>query len=577
MKFISIIFISFLIILSNSFSYGRELPQKKHKHGQENKDVPQQNVSMLIDAKRAEIAGDHEKAEILFRQYTEKYPDDAVGYFELAQLLGARHDIAEAQKTIRQASKLDPGNVWYQLYDAEISQLNGDYKDAIGIYENIIRKHPDNLDYYYQLAALDMMAEEFGDAVKVYDQIEEKIGVTEEISIQKEKIFLQLKDLSKAQQELEKLVNSDPENTRYLSILAEFYVASGKPDKALEIYKKISGIDPNDPYINMSMADFYRKQGNRDKAYEYLKKGFENPNLGIDTKMNVLMTFYSVNDLYKDQKDQAFELAKILVAVHPQDPRSHSIYGDLLSQDKQYDKAKEEFLKVISLDSSKYVIWEEVLRLDLQTEQFDQAVGHAKSTIELFPEQPVPYLFAGIADFQLKKYDDAINSFLNGIKVVVNNDELLSQFYMYLGDTYHSVKNIEESDKYYQKSLDVKGDNAYVLNNFAYYLSLRNKDLTKAEEMARKAINLEPANSSFQDTYGWVLFKLGKFEEAKEWIGKAMQDTTGVSAEVLEHYGDTMYKLGDAASAVEYWEKAKLKGQGSDLLDRKLAEKKLIE
>ncbi len=578
MKLFSILSIVFLLLFSTPGTSGAWARQdKKPKKTQDKPDPTKQNVSLLIDAKRAEIGGDKEKSEMLYRKYIEKYPDDAVAYFELAQLLGAKKEAAETMKMIHRAVKLDPSNIWYQLYDAEVAQITGDYKEAIGIYENIISGDPQNLDYYYQLAALYLMVEQYNDAVKVYDQIEDKIGITEEISIQKEKIFLQTKDISKAQDELEKLAIAFPENTRYLSILAEFYLGTNKPDKALAIYQKISGVDPGDPYINMSLADFYRKQGNKEKAFEYLKKGFENPNLGIDTKMNVLMTFYSVNDLYKDQKEQAFDLARVLISVHPDDPRSHSVYGDLLSQDKQYVKAKEEFIKVISLDSSKYVIWEEILRLDLQTEDYTHLLDYSKRATELFPEQPVPFLFAGIAGFQLKKYDEALKAFQEGVKVVVNNDDLLSQFYMYMGDTYHSIKNIEESDKSYQKSLDLKAENAYVLNNFAYYLSTRNKDLSKAEIMAKKAVTLDPANPSFQDTYGWVLYKLGKYEEAKLWIGKALDDKDGVSAEVLEHYGDTLFKLGDTANAIDYWQKAKDKGPGSELLEKKISEKKLIE
>ncbi|MGE5425040.1 MAG: tetratricopeptide repeat protein, partial [Syntrophothermus sp.] len=305
--------------------------------------------------------------------------------------------------------------------------------------------------------------------------------------------------------------------------------------------------------------------------------GFKNPDLSIDTKITVLMTFYSVKDLYQDQKAQALDLARILVDVHPDDPKSHSIYGDLLSQDKKYDSARVEFMKAVSLDSSKYVIWEELLRLDLEAEDMKLLGEHSQKVIELFPEQPLPYLFSGLANYQLKDFNAAVNSLNQGAKLVVDNSELLSQFYMYLGDSYHALNNQAESDKNYQKSLDLKGDNAYVLNNFAYYLSIRNEDLPKAETMAKKAVTLDPENGSFQDTYGWVLYKLGKYEEARIWIAKALEEKDGPSAEVMEHYGDVLFKLGNTDQAIEFWQKAKTKGDGSKFLDKKIAEKKLIE
>ena len=188
-----------------------------------------------------------------------KYPDIATTYFELSRILVANKEIDQAIKYSEKAVSLDPDNVWYQLYLAEIRQRAGDFKDAIVIYENLSRKDPDNMDYYYQLAALYLSSERFLEAINIYDKIEDKIGITEEISLQKERIFLGLKKYDRAEQELENLVMAFPDESSYLSLLAEFYMANGKPEKALETYKKVAEVDPNDPYIHMSMADYYRK------------------------------------------------------------------------------------------------------------------------------------------------------------------------------------------------------------------------------------------------------------------------------------------------------------------------------
>ncbi len=148
---------------------------------------------------------------------------------------------------------------------------------------------------------------------------------------------------------------------------------------------------------------------------------------------------------------------------------------------------------------------------------------------------------------------------------MVGNDKMLAQFYSYLGDTYFQLKDNEHSDEAYEKALKIEPSNALVLNNYAYYLSLRNINLEKAEQMAKKAVELDPGNGSNQDTYGWVLFKLGRYEEAKEWIEKAIQ-TGEESAVVLEHYGDVLWKLGNKKDAVKYWEKAGKAGEGSEFL-----------
>lgn len=550
--------------------------RSKKKSNKQGKDL-ETNTGMLIEAKKEALIGNIEGAASMFKRYIDRYPQDPVGYFELARLEVDRKNLPDALNLAKQASELDPGNVWYMLFLAELYQSSSRYDEAIELMGKVIQKNPENLDYYYQLASLYLAVNKNTEAINVYNLIEEKVGISEEISLQKEKIYIYLVNLPKAEAELKKLIDAFPGESRYYSILAEFYMSNNLPDKAIGVYKKIAEIDPNNAYIHMSLADYYRKTGNKEKAFEELKLGFANPNLDVDTKVNILLTFYSINQLYTEMKGMAFELSKILVETHPLDPKAHSIYGDLLLQDKKYVEARESFLKVMSLDSSKYIIWEEILRLDVQLGEFQHLVKFSQRAIELFPEQPFSYLFSGIGSYQLKKFEEGLNTLNTGAKLVVDNNELLAQFYMYLGDTHHALKNDREAYRTYDKSLQLNDNNPYVLNNYAYYLSLNGESLEKAEQMARKAVNLEPDNSSFQDTYGWIMYKLGRYKEAREWIGKALEDKQGESGEVLEHYGDVLFKLGDQEQAMEYWVRAKKKGDGSGMVDKKIAEKKLIE
>ncbi|MEI7501095.1 MAG: tetratricopeptide repeat protein [Bacteroidota bacterium] len=532
------------------------------------------NNAQLIDAKKEAIIGNEKGALEMFRRYVDKYPNDPAGYFEMARLEAAQKNLDEAIRLTLEATKLDPGNIWYSLFLAEMYQSATHPREAIEIYEKVLEKDPDNLDYLYQLAALNLQIEKYGEAIKVYNLIEEKAGVSEEITIQKEKIYLHLNDLKSAENELQKLITAFPGESRYYSILAEFYISNNMPDKALVKYKKIAEMDPENAYIHMSLADYYRKTGNKDKAYGELKLGFANPNLDVDTKVSILLSFYTVNQIYNDLKEQAFTLSKILIDTHPKDPKVYSIYGDLLTQDKKYSEARDTFLKALTLDSSRYAIWEQVLRLDLQQSEFEHLLIYSNRAIELFPEQPLPFLFSGLSSLQLKNNEDALKSFNAGLKLVVDNTDLQSQFYMYQGDAFHALKNETESFNAYEKSLQLNYENPYVLNNYAYYLSLLGTDLEKAEKMSKKALALDSANASFQDTYGWVLFKQEKYSEAAKWILKALMNKEEPSAEVLEHWGDVLYKQGDAARGLEYWIKARQKGKGSDQLEKKIADKK---
>ena len=118
-----------------------------------------------------------------------------------------------------------------------------------------------------------------------------------------------------------------------------------------------------------------------------------------------------------------------------------------------------------------------------------------------------------------------------------------------------------------------------MLNNYSYYLSLRGDNLERAEELSARCNELEPDQANYQDTYAWILYKQGKFLQARDWLEKAVENGGGSNAVILEHLGDTHAKLNNITKALEFWNKAKEneKGDASDLLNKKIADKKLYE
>jgi len=142
-----------------------------------------------------------------------------------------------------------------------------------------------------------------------------------------------------------------------------------------------------------------------------------------------------------------------------------------------------------------------------------------------------------------------------------------------LGDAYHAIGKHEESDDYFELSLELDSENHFVLNNYAYYLSERNIQLEKAKIMSRKSNELHPDEASFQDTYGWILYKLGDYEKALNWLQKSELNGGNNSAIINEHIGDVYEKLGQRERALKYWKLASHIGGGSDQLLNKLKQK----
>ena len=532
---------------------------------------------LYLDANKQKILGNYEEATKLFLQCLEVNPEDAASMFELSRLYSRKGNLGEALKSAENAVKFDDTNPWYKILLAELYLDHYQYSNAVKIYSQLVKQYPDNIDYYYDWANSYIYAGKLMDAIKVYDIIEKKIGITDDISVQKKKIYLELNKIDEAAKEIQELILHYPDDPKYIAMLAELYMSNDMYEKAYDSYKKILEIDPENPFIHISLADYYRKTNNRDKAFEELKLGFENPKLDIDTKIQILLSYYTVSEFYSEFTENAFLLAEILLRVHPMEPKAYSIYSDFLVREEKYEEAREALRTVIKYDSSKYVIWDQLLRMDVELDDYESMAKTSQRAMELFPEQPLPYLFSGVSNFQLKNYDKAVKSLKRGAGFVVENDALLENFYTYLGDAYNQVKNFKESDDAYEKSLAIKPDNAYVLNNYSYYLSLRGENLDKAEKMAKKANDLNPGNASYEDTYAWVLYKLERYEEAKIWMEEALKNDGEKNPVLLEHYGDILFKLGMTEEAYEYWKKADNAGEGSEFLEKKIKDKKLYE
>jgi tetratricopeptide (TPR) repeat protein len=286
----------------------------------------------------------------------------------------------------------------------------------------------------------------------------------------------------------------------------------------------------------------------------------------------VLSSYFIITEKFPELRPQAFELCRELVQVHPDDARAHSIYGDFLFREEQYHEALEQYESAVAKDKSRFTVWNQLL-LTLN-ELDDAAMLNAKSTeaAEIFPQQPVLYLYKGLSFMQLKKYDDAVDALKAGLMITVENEALTVQFLASLGDSYHRLGRYDESDEAYESALKSDPDNAYVLNNYAYYLSIRKVKLTRAEEMARRCNDMNPGKPSYLDTYAWVLFQSGKTDEALLLIEKAIASGGDTNSTIVEHLGDIQWTLNKKDAAIESWKKAKSLGGEVVKLDKKISE-----
>ncbi|MBI2271645.1 MAG: tetratricopeptide repeat protein [Bacteroidetes bacterium] len=532
---------------------------------------------LFFNANKELMLGNFELATNLFLQCIKLDPTNATPMYELAKIYSYAGNKDKALELSGKAANIDQKNIWYQLLYADGLMAKKQYSQAIEIYQRIIKINPDRIDMYFELAETYMLANKPQEAIKVYDRIEEKTGITEEASIQKVRIYTQLKNTEKAVKELNKLIRLNPREPKYYGMLGEIYQNTGQKDKAMQTYNDLLKVDPENPYVHLSIAQHYFEAKQDAKGFEEYKLAFRNPKLDIDTKIKILLSYYAISENKPAVKDDALQLCKALIEAHPDEAKSYAMYGDFLYRDKKMTEARDAYRMAIARDKTKYAIWSQVLLIDSDLGDFDAMLFDSKQTIELFPAQPLGYFFNGIANIQKKEYKKGVEVLSEGKDYVVDNAPLLSQFYASLGDANHQLKEYKASDEAYEKALELDAKNTYVLNNYAYYLSLRKEKLLRAEEMSKKTVDLEPANNSFLDTYGWILYQMGNYEEAKKWIGKALDNEARGNGVILEHYGDILFKLGETEKAMGYWNDAKQKGGNSEFLDKKIADKKLYE
>ena len=504
-------------------------------------------------------------------------PDDAAALYEKSRLLSALSRNEEAYLLALKAKNIEPENKWYKMNFANLAMRMEKYDEYVKTYEELAEQYPDNFEFLSELAYAYFYTGDYKNAVKQYHKVEEQVGINEAIVNQIVNLYTRLEKYDKAVEEYEKLIKSDPENTHYYAVLAEYCAKNNMPEKALWAYQQIEKINPGDPYIHISMADFYRKQGDTLQSFEELKKGMANKNLDLQTKIQLLVSYYP-GKLTEEQQKQALELSRILMKTHPDDPASKSLYGSLLYQNQDYKEAKTVFKEILASDSlSNYSLWEQLLFCEYNLKEYNELAKDAETVTSLFPNQPLPYLLEGMGYYLLKDYKKAEKILETGKDFAITNPQLLSEFYSYLGEIYYQQKNYDACFKAYDKALEINPDNSLVLNNYAYYLSLRKQNLDKAAEMAKRAVNLDQKNSNNLDTYAWVLFQQGKYKEAEKWQKMALDNGGYDSGVVLEHYGDILYKLGDVDNAVKYWEMALAHKEHSKVLEKKIKERKYYE
>ncbi len=484
----------------------------------------------------------------------------------------------KAVEMLKRAVENDPENFTYKMTYASLLRNMGMFGEAVEVYEELVKKYPGKVELNFYLAEALTQLGEIDKAIDAYDALELSTGMNEALTMQKYKLYTLLEQPTQAFKEIEKLATKYPMEARYQLIMGDLYLEKGELDKAYNAYQKANEIDPADPYYIVSMANYYEAKNDKAAAETMIRDALVNNKLDVETKVRILSRYIIRLQQTQQGTGTVNTLFETLLEQHPEETELKLMYASLLIAQDKKEEAKFQLQLVTEMEPENPAAWQQLLNISLQSQDLPEVIRICKRCMELFPDAPEYYFYLGIAYYQQENYEEALNAYEDGLKIIPSeNMPLKSDFYGQIGDINYQINRMDKAFEAYDEALKYNEKNIVVLNNYAYFLSVANKDLKKAERMSAQTIKLEPDNATYLDTYAWIFFKQGNYTLAKFYIESALEKDKTNSTELIDHYGDILYMQGNKEKAVEQWKKAKEMGKNSEILDRKIAEEKYIE
>jgi tetratricopeptide (TPR) repeat protein len=520
----------------------------------------------FFDGMKEKMINNFIEAETAFRAAILVDPKNANVHYQMACVLLAQKKQDEAIFEAERAFNLETGNLWYSKFLIELYKSSRQFTEAVKVCE-LAYKTSKDVYFLQELAVLYNNKNDAKKALTVLNLIEKELGITEEISSKKEAIYLKSNKLKAAIKEIEKLCNAFPKEARYKGMLADLYMNANKEKEALAIYKQIQLADIKNGYSALSLADFYQRKKDTAAYYQQIVLAMQSQ-LEPNIKMQVLAMIIPTSFLGAAHRKLCKALIDTFITYHPNSPEPHIFNGDMALQERNFELARSHYWLALEMNRNNMMVWEQVLFCAQQIPNYNYLLSDCEKMIQAFPDYGVAYFYHSIAARQLEMMDSAVVSARMAVSLA-KDEEMVLQMLSNLGDIAHYAKQYETSDSAFEAVLALEPNSALSLNNYAYFLSLRNSQMDKALNMSKKSLELDPNNPSNLDTYGWILYSLDKFDEAKIYIEKSLKISPN-NAEVLDHLGDVFFRLGNKEEANINWRKAQSLGLNSAELQQKI-------
>lgn len=543
----------------------------------------------FLEAVRQKEKGEYSAAYDLYQRCLDIQPHSSAVRYELAQFYAADDKDSLTQANLEEAVSIDPDNYWYlqALGDFYLKEKQTDR--AIAVYESISARFPDKENALVGLLQIYTEKADYQNAVNTLSRIETLEGPSEQLTMEKVRLYLLMKQNTLAYKEMEDLCAKNPNDLRYRNLLANLYIDNGDTDKGMRLLGEILKEDSLNSSAHLTLASYYEKAGNDTLYNKEINTVLLNPDLDSDTRLNVMRSLIAKSE-QKAGKDSTriFHLFQEQLRMKQPNadlPMLCAQYMGLRKMPRTTIQPVLEQILSIAPDNmpARLQLLSYYAKPEAKDSDYEAIIKICTPAISYNPEELPFYYYLSIAYSQTNRKDEAIGYLEKGRKQITAKSDpgMVSDLYGMLGDLYFQKKMRQKAYVAYDSSLVYKDDNTMVLNNYAYYLSLYKERLDKAEEMSFRTIKSEPDNATFLDTYAWILFVKGKYTQAHIYIDQALRNGGDKESGIVEHAGDIYARLNRLKEAVDYWKKALKLGPDEAVrkikLQTKIRLKKYIE
>lgn len=533
----------------------------------------------FLEAMRMKGKNEYDAAFGLLRHCLDINPTASSALYEISQYYMFLRQVPQGQVALEQAVAFAPDNYWYSQGLVSLYQQQNELDKAAALLEKMVTRFPSKQDPLFSLLDIYSRQEKYNDVISTLNRLEKRLGKNEQLSMEKFRIYLQMKDDKKAFQEIESLVQEYPMDMRYQVILGDVYLQNGKKQEAYDAYQKVLAVEPDNPMALFSMASYYEQTGQKELYQQQLDTLLLNKKVTSDTKISVMRQVIAENE-QSSAKDstQVIALFDRMMKQDMDDPQIPMLYSQYLLSKNMEQEAVPVLEQVVDLDPTNKAARLMLVSAAVKKEDYKQIIKVCEPGIEATPDALELYYYLAIAYHQAEQGDSVLSVCNRALEHITpdTRKEVISDFYSIMGDIYHTKKQMTEAYAAYDSALVYNPSNIGALNNYAYYLSVERRDLDKAEEMSYKTVKAEPNNSTYLDTYAWILFEKGNYAEARIYIDNAMKNDGEKSDVIVEHCGDIYFMTGDVEGALKYWKKALEMGSESKTLKQKIEKKKYI-